>query len=215
MYRILDTETASLSGGVVEIAWIDIDEDLNVVSRFRSFVNPEKPIEAGASAIHGILDKDVAQSPKLRDLTTYWGFEPPRLIGHNAPFDIRMVKKDLSISEHLCTLALSRIYVKGVDNHKLQTLRQHFGLPENAAHSALGDVETTLGLLKHLVQLSGVSLQTLWDRGQEPKMLAKMPFGLHKGKVFSKVPKDYRDWLLQQDDLPKDLKFTLEKLKHL
>lgn len=214
MYRILDTETASLSGGVVEIAWIDVDQDLNTLSSFRSLVNPERPIESGASDVHGIYDKDVSDAPKLSELQAVWG-SAPRLICHNAPFDVRMIKGQLNLEGSLCTLALSRLYLKEVANHKLQTLRQHFGLPENAAHSALGDVETTLGVLRNLVPLSGVSLQTLWDRSQEPKMLAKMPFGLHKGKAMSKVPREYRNWLLQQPELPKDLKFTLEKLSIL
>lgn len=188
MFRIFDTETASLSGGVVEIAWINIDKDLNVLSQFRSLVNPERPIELAASGIHGIYDDDVQDAPKLADLIPAWGTTPVKVIAHNATFDVRMVFRTLPVEGSLCTLALSRHLLPEAENHRLQTIRQYFSLPENTAHSAVGDVETTLGVLRHLVELSGVDLTTLYDRAQEPKMLTKMPFGIHKGKSIKNVP---------------------------
>ena len=215
MFRIFDTETASLAGGVVEIAWIDIDKDLNVLSQFRSFVTPERPIELAASGIHGIYDDDIQDAPTLADLLPEWGVTPAKVIGHNAPFDVRMVFRTLPVEGNLCTLALSRRLLPEAENHKLQTIRQLLGLPENTAHSALGDVETTLGVLRHLVELSGVDLTTLYDRAQEPKILTKMPFGIHKGKSIKNVPLDYREWLLAQTELPRDLRYTLEKLRVL
>lgn len=215
MFRIFDTETASLSGGVVEIAWVDIDEDLNELSHFRSLVNPERSIEESASQIHGIYDNDVKDAPTLRQLVSVWGDGPHRLIGHNVGFDLRMVRGSLPCGDSMCTLALARRYVSDCENHKLQTLADFFQTPVGTAHNALDDVRTTAKVLKHLVELSGVSLGTLWDRAQEPKMLVKMPFGLHKGKKITSIPKQYRGWLLQQSDLHKDLRYTLERLSVL
>ena len=46
MYTILDTETASLQGGVVELALLHIDTELNVLGEFHTRVNPERPKES-------------------------------------------------------------------------------------------------------------------------------------------------------------------------
>jgi exodeoxyribonuclease X len=214
MYRILDTETASLQGGVVEIAWVDIDEDLNVQHTFGSFVNPERSIEPAASSIHGIFDVDVATKPILSEFKPQWGAEPAKVIGHNVAFDIRMLNRTFPVDGTLCTLSLARKLVPNSENHRLQTLRQLFNIPENTAHSASGDIQTTLEVLRNLVTLSGVPLSTLWERAQVPKMVMRMPFGKYKGVAMLKVPPVYRNWLKQQDNLDKNLKFTLDKLEN-
>ena len=211
MYTILDTETASLQSGVVELAMLHIDAELNVLGEFHTKVNPERPIEPGAFAVHGISDADVADAPTLAQI--------PELslvthaVAHNYPFDSRMLKGRLNAEASLCTLSLSRQYLKGAANHKLENLKRELGLPDQKSHSALGDVYTTLDLLRHLLPLTGVPLDTLFKRAAQPKLIHRMTFGKHKGLLISQVPADYRSWLLGQENLDKDLKYTLEKLK--
>ena len=211
MYTVLDTETASLQGGVVELALLHIDTELNVLGEFHTRVNPERPIEPGAFAVHGISDADVADAPTLAQI--------PELslvthaVAHNYPFDSRMLKGHLKAEASLCTLSLSRQYLKGTANHKLENLKRELGLPDQKSHSALGDVYTTLDLLRHLLPLTGVPLDTLFRRAAQPKLIHRMAFGKHKGLLISQVPADYRTWLLGQENLDKDLRYTLERLK--
>jgi DNA polymerase III epsilon subunit-like protein len=54
MYYVLDTESASLSSGVVELAWLRVDSQLNIVEEFVSRCHPQRKIDAGAYAVHGI-----------------------------------------------------------------------------------------------------------------------------------------------------------------
>jgi exodeoxyribonuclease X len=124
-----------------------------------------------------------------------------------------MLKGYVAPAESLCTLALARQYITGTTNHKLETLKNELGFPDQKSHSALGDVYTTLDLLRYLVPKSGTTLETLFKRANLPKIVHKMPFGKHKGVLMTKVPPDYRTWLLAQDNLDKDLRYTLEKLK--
>lgn len=190
---------------------LTIDNDLNVVKEFHSLINPERPIEPGAFAVHGISNDDVKDSPTLaqiRELT-----EVNHVVAHNASFDLRMLTGYINPGYSLCTLALARQYVKGTTNHKLETLQRELNLPPQKSHSALGDVHTTLDLLKVLVPLAGVGLETLFKRAAQPKLVHKMPFGKYKGALVAKVPAEYRAWLLGQGNLDKDLKYTLEKLK--
>ena len=207
-FTILDTETASLHGGVVEIAWLRINDKLEVIDEFQSLVNPERPIEPGAFAIHGISEEDVAWSPTLAMVAekVTW---PLHIIGHNCGFDLRMVKPHLLAESSLCTLSLSRQYIKGTTNHKLPTLKQELKLPEQKSHSALGDVYTVLDLLKVLMPLTGRTLEQMFVAGNTPRVMLRMPFGIHKGKPILEVPKDYRNWMMAQPDLPPELAYTL------
>lgn len=63
-WAILDLETTSLSGAIVEIAVIDHEGN----TLFHSLVNPQMPITEGARAVHGISDEEVAQAPTLPDI---------------------------------------------------------------------------------------------------------------------------------------------------
>lgn len=214
-YHILDTETASLRGGVVEIAWIEIDAQLNVLNEFCERVNPERPIDPGAQAIHGISDEDVKDCKTLKQHVDDSGLVMPlNMIAHNAAFDARMIETVIPLKRSLCTLDLARSYVKGTTNCKLETLQRELGLSKQDSHTALGDVKTVLDLLKHILPLTGVDLETLFERQYKPRILSVMPYGMHKGKPMLHVPKPYRDWLIEQD-IDKNLKFTLEKLRNL
>jgi len=214
-YHILDTETASLKGGVVELAYLEVDKDLNIISEFVQRTNPERPIEPGAQAIHGISDDDVKDCQTLEQTCAAIGLSSISLIAHNAAFDARMIGKVVEVRRSLCTLDLARQYVVGTTNCKLETLQRELDLPKRDSHSALGDVHTVRDLLLHILVVSGLPMETLFDRQDKPRILTTMPIGKHKGKLMLKVPRDYRAWLLEQPDLEKNLKFTLEKLINL
>ena len=213
---IFDTETASLEKGVVEIAWLDLkdNETLDILSEHCFRVNPECPIEPGAQAIHGISDADVADCPTLETVLAPLKDVPVYTIGHNVSFDLRMVKPHLNVVESCCTLELSRQYIKGTTNHKLETLQKELNLPVQTSHSALGDVRTCRDLLLHIMQITGLDLETIFERANMPKMLLKMPWGKHKGVPIARVPKGYRAWLLGQE-IDKNLRYTLEQVKNL
>jgi exodeoxyribonuclease X len=211
MYTILDTETASLQGGVVELALLHLDDNLEVIGEYHTRVNPERPIEPGAFAVHGISDAEVANSPKLGDLSGHL-IPITHVIGHNCGFDLRMLKGHIDPTHSLCTLALARQYVKGTTNHKLETLQRELNLPKQKSHSALGDVYTTLDLLRHILPLTGTTVEALFSRAAKPKMVNLMPWGRYKGTAVALLPADYRTWMTSLPDLDKDLRYTLEKL---
>jgi len=211
---IIDTETASLQGGVVELAWLKVDAELNVVDSMCSRCNPERPIDPGAQAIHGISDADVANMPTLGILAASFT-EPIYFIAHNASFDKRMLKGHIEADKTLCSLALSRQFIKGTTNNKLATLQAELNLPPQPSHTALGDVLTVRDLLLHLLPLTGVDLWTLFDRAAAPRILNVMPWGKHKDVPMLRVPREYRAWLSSLTDLDSDLAYTIEKIKNL
>ena len=82
------------------------------------------------------------------------------------------------------------------------------------SHSALGDIHTCRDLLLYVLPKTGVNLETLFERAEQPRMLHTMPFGKHEGKPMLAVPEGYRNWLLTQK-IDKNLLYTLTKLKGL
>lgn len=214
MPHIIDTETASLQGGICELAVLEIDNDLNVVREQHTRVNPERAIEPGAFAAHGIEDWQVETCHPISVVAQTFGLaKVGYAIGHNVGFDLRMLKGHINPSHSLCTLALARQYIKGTTNHKLETLKRELGFPDQKSHSALGDVYTTLDLLRHVRDLAGVDLPTLFERASAPKIVHRITFGTHKGKLVTSLPVDYRNWLLAQEGLESNLRYTLERLK--
>lgn len=212
--HILDTETASLQGGVCEIAWLVVDEHLTIQSEFSTYVDPERPIEPGAMAVHGITDEMVKGKPTLAQVAGMLS-GPIDIVGHNVAFDVRMVKPLIVAKTQLCTLALSRQFCKGVSKHKLDVLQAELPLPAQKSHSALGDVHTVRDLLLHITDTSGTPFNVLWARGQKARLLHEMPYGKYEGKPFHLVPKPYREWLLTQEGLAKDLEYTLRTMKEV
>lgn len=215
-YYVLDTETTGLDlpRRAVEVAWLRIDANFEVLDEFVARVNPGRPIHPGAIEIHGITDAMVANCPPIEAVIA--GLPKPFVaIGHNVSYDLGVLADHVEYSADVCTLALSRRYVKGTVNHKLPTLKEALGLSKQESHSALGDCHTSLELLRHIAKLIGRNLPEIVELESQPKILNTMPFGMHRGKAFSSVPRDYREWLLAQSELHKDIRYTLEKLRIL
>ncbi len=214
---ILDTETASLQGGVVEIAWLQVDQALNIHEEWVCYVNPEREIDPGAQAIHGITADMVKDAPTLQQVAEFkWiNGTPINMIAHNLPFDKRMIQPTILVGRGLCTLDLARQFLPEQEKHKLEFLQASLSLPKQKSHSALGDVHTVLDLLKHILPITGVDLRTLFERAAQPRLLAKMPWGMHKGKTPLRLPREYREWLLAQSDIGRDLRYTLERIKNI
>jgi exodeoxyribonuclease X len=208
-YIVGDTETAGLGAEkkAVEIALIEIDLDLQAINKWESLIDPGIPINPDAQAIHGISNRDVWAAPTSEEFieTTLGGrlSDDICLIGHNISFDLDMLTCIGNITQTVCTLDMARTYSQGQENNKLQTLREFFGIPENAAHRAMGDAEVCLELLKKLLPKTG---RTLPDFGAtDSRVIHTMPFGKHAGQLLVSLPKKYLLWLSKLPDLDKNL----------
>jgi DNA polymerase III subunit epsilon len=90
---ILDTETTDLAGYLVEIAIIDVAGNVLLNTR----VNPQSPISAQASAIHGHTADTLANAPLFPEIvdsliTTLTG---RRVVIYNQDFDTAIIKNEL------------------------------------------------------------------------------------------------------------------------
>lgn len=90
-------------------------------------------------------------------------------------------------------------------NHKLETLRQYYKLPERSTHTALGIVETVADLLQQvLLPLANERGLATWDEisafATTPWFPSSIAFGKYKGRSFLEALKDkelhaWLEWL--------------------
>ena len=220
---IVDTETASLRGPVIELAIIWINENLDVLSTFETLIDPIVPIVPAAQAVHHITQGMVADAPTMtefieRDGNPFAGDGELVFVAHNAQFDARMLA-DVLPQEHkrICTLKMARAIWPDLNmeecNHKLETLVIMFGLETGAAHRAMGDCVAGLSLLRHMATVTGASsFDELISLGvREISQDSKLNFGQkHRDTKIKDVPVSYLNWMLANvTDLDPDLRVAI------
>jgi Leucine-rich repeat (LRR) protein/DNA polymerase III epsilon subunit-like protein len=163
---VIDTETNGLASPihVVEIAAQRMVGWQKAGVGFRRLINHGVPISPGASKVHGYSQGYIAQYGQdpfvsYSEMREYVGERP--IVSYNLAFDLEraLINEWARIqipkigSRGFCVLRLARklLSPSPVENYKLQDLRKHFGLPERRAHSAFGDVETTIDLLSSVL----------------------------------------------------------------
>jgi DNA polymerase-3 subunit epsilon len=166
-FVVLDTETTGLGSGseIIEIAIIDpVGREL-----VNTRVCPLFRIPKDAAAVHGITDKDVMKCPQWRQVRTQvrealYGRD---VIIYNAAYDTAMLTSSDQVSKiasdwqiarfHCAMLAYGEYrgvwndYHNGYKWHRLTAAVKYERLTVQDAHSAAGDCQMTLALLRHLV----------------------------------------------------------------
>ena len=100
---VLDTETTGLEWRnghrVIEIGCVELVNRMLTGRHYHVFLNPEREIDAGAQAIHGISNEFLADKPRFRDVVAE--FEAfvgdAELVIHNATFDVGFLNMELGL----------------------------------------------------------------------------------------------------------------------
>lgn len=159
-YVVVDVET---TGGraayhrVTEIGAVKVKAG-QVVDRFSTLVNPEKPIPRNITRLTGITDEMVEDAPRFSEISSRFRdfIGKSVFVAHNATFDYGFIREEFRRlgesfrSPTLCTVVSMRKCYPGLPSYSLARLTQHFGIPLEAHHRALCDAEATAGLL-HLI----------------------------------------------------------------
>lgn len=222
-FLIGDTETTGLGPNykdptappkkAVEVALMEIDPvTLESLGEQWSLIDPECDIHPAAAAVHGITLEDVADAPTIEEYIDIVMGGPLEgeicLIGYRISFDLPLLRPFGNIVKTFDLLPLAQLFVRGTENHKLQTMREHFDLPGGEAHRAIGDVHTTHQLLKVLLGLSGRSLES--HCSGERQIYQVMPWGKHVGMLLINLPTSYKRWLLEEaQDIDPDLRHSI------
>jgi len=98
---VLDTETTGLDPRhghrLIEVAGIELVNRRLTGRHLHKYVNPERDIDAGAQAVHGITLEFLADKPKFADVADEFleFINGAELIIHNAPFDLGFLNAEL------------------------------------------------------------------------------------------------------------------------
>jgi DNA polymerase III subunit epsilon len=153
---VLDVETTGLEASaghrIIEIGCVEILNRRPTGQKFHRFLNPEREIDAGAQAVHGIELSRLSQAPKFAeiavDLVAF--IEGAELIIHNAPFDVGFLDAEFArvngsrniaqVCKVLDTLALARSLHPGQRN-SLDALCKRYSVDntKRELHGALLD----------------------------------------------------------------------------
>ena len=224
-WLLVDTETTGLRQPIhaVEVAAQLMEGWQSIGESFRRLINVQAEIPSEVSRIHGytkeILERDGYPPTKVyKELFEYADGAPICSYNINYDYDEVLIEEwtRLGIKKTLpkgfCLLRLAQRLLDPVPagNHKLQTLRQFYRLPERGAHTALGDVNTVLDLmdtvLKPLAVARGLhSIKKLKLFTEEQWFQSKLTFGKHKGRSFRDAHKDrelraWIEWLSESEN---------------
>ncbi|MDU5000000.1 MAG: exodeoxyribonuclease X [Enterobacteriaceae bacterium] len=213
MLRVIDTETTSFEGGVVEIASVDIVNGV-ICNPMSDLVRPAEPIGFSAMAIHHITEDMVADAPLISDVIgKYLGADA--YVAHNAAFD--KGKLPQVTAPWICTLKLARKLYPEFEKHSNQYLRYRLGLkpevPEGLyAHRALYDCYVTAELLMYMGRDAQWTVGQMREITNSPSLLHWVNYGKHKGKTFEEVAKTDKGWLrwASGTELDEDMRFTVD-----
>ncbi len=193
---ILDTETHTLNGQPIEIAYAPIEIangklSLDKSQVFDQLYTVDEPISFAAMAVHHILESDLVGKPhyttfKLPTETQY-------IIGHNIDYDIRAIEKcgvDTSHIKAICTLALARLVWPDAEAHNISALIYMISKGSEKAremikkaHRADMDIILTANILMHVVhQLKINSMEQLFAVSEDARIPRVINFGKHRGQ---------------------------------
>lgn len=238
-----DLETTGITIGtdrIVEIAILKVTPDGKKEMRTHR-VNPEMPIPAEVTAIHGISDEDVANEPTFSELAPvlFLFLRDCDLAGYNSnKFDIPMLVEEFyRVDLEFDVLSRKWVDVQNIF-HKMEqrTLAAAYqfycGKSLENAHSAAADIEATYEVL--LAQLERYSdlkndvdfLHDFSRRGNHADLAGRFAyngkkqivfnFGKHKGRLVTDVLQQepsYYGWMMN-GDFAQSTKAVLKHIKH-
>jgi len=176
---VLDTETTGLATAqchrIIEIGCIEIVNRRFTGREYHSFLNPEREIDEGAEAVHGMSLADLENQPRFADIADEFleFIKDGELVIHNAEFDVGFLEYELKLMKHarpaikdhatvLDTLRFARRLHPGQRN-SLDALCKRYNVDASRrnVHGALIDAEL---LAKVYLAMTGGQAALLLDQ---------------------------------------------------
>lgn len=188
---VLDTETTGLETSqghrIIEIGCVELVNRRLTGKHYHQYINPEREVDAGAFAVHGISNERLANEPVFSQIADeFLAFiNGAELIIHNAAFDIGFIDHELTLLKSpiktitqqcsvIDTLLLARSKHPGQKNN-LDALCKRYSVDNSQRdlHGALLDAEILADVYLAMtggqtaLQLGGNSSQTESGGNQE------------------------------------------------
>ncbi len=182
------------------------------LATFSRRVNPERPVDPGARAVHGISDAELWAAPRfaeiapaVRDL-----LDGAVLVAHNAPFDLgflavewRRLRWPAPVAHVVDTLLLARRWLR-LPHNGLAFVANALGVGTQTTHSALGDARITWQVLnaltRHLRSRGFTTLGDLINAQGGPIRWPRAEWERLPTPLLQALQGRYRLWLRYLDD---------------
>ncbi len=165
---VLDTETTGLDPDqghkIIEIGCVEMVNRRLTGNNYHQYLQPDREIDEGAQAVHGISNEFLADKPRFVDAVDDFldYLKGAELIIHNAPFDVGFIDHELKqvgpeygrISSYctvIDTLVMARKMRPGKKNN-LDALCKHYEVnnSQRDLHGALLDSELLAEVYLHM-----------------------------------------------------------------
>jgi DNA polymerase III subunit epsilon len=173
----LDTETTGISSSdghrIIEIGALELMHHLPTSRKLHLYINPEREIDDGAVAVHGITRDFLADKPVFADIVddflSFVGDDP--IVIHNASFDMGFINAELKrlgrpalpMAQSIDTLIMARKKFPGAQAN-LDALCRRFEIDNSHRdlHGALVDADLLAGVYIELLggRQPGLSLES-------------------------------------------------------
>jgi len=203
---VLDTETTGLSIAqghrIIEIGCIELVNRRLTGQELHFFINPDRDIDAGAEAIHGITRADLENKPRFEEIgREFLDFiKDAELIIHNASFDVGFLDHELKLmalekcniedyATVLDTLLLARKMHPGQRN-SLDALCKRYQVDASKRHIHGALIDSELLANVYLAMTGGQTAMLLDEEiSDETKYDPKSTIPLQKSIISLKVTK--------------------------
>lgn len=187
----LDTETTGLEHKqghrIIEVAGVEMINRRLTQRHFHRYVNPQRAIDAGAQAVHGISLEFLADKPLFAAIAEEFieFIRGAELVIHNAPFDVGFLNAEFTrlklppvtevCSSVVDTLKMAKELHPGKKNN-LDALCDRYGVDNThrTLHGALMDAEI---LGEVYVAMTRGQESLMIDLGQAPAKAAEITLG--------------------------------------
>src|SRR6188768_2810208 len=211
---VLDVETTGLEASaghrIIEIGCVEILNRRPTGQKFHRFLNPEREIDAGALAVHGIELSRLAQAPKFAQIAVELiaFIEGAELIIHNAPFDVGFLDAEFArlsetrtvaqVCKVLDTLSLARSLHPGQRN-SLDALCKRYSVDntKRELHGALLDAGILVDV--YLAMTGGQSALALDAGNRDAARSATISLPVRAAGVALIIPPASPDELLRHE----------------
>ncbi len=186
-YAIVDIETTggyAAGGHITEIA-IRIFDGRKVTDQFDSLIRPERNIPLYITALTGIDNDMVYDSPLFEEVAeeVLALLQGRIFVAHNVNFDYSFLKYHLEeagykyTAQKLCTVRMARKIKPGLRSYSLGPLCGSLAIPLENRHRAGGDADATVILFKKLLEwdIHGATAAMLKKGSKEQQLPPNLP----------------------------------------
>lgn len=174
-YVVIDVETTGLNdreNEIIEIGALKIS-DGKIVDEFNKLIKLSVPLPENISKLTGITqtildEKGIALNIAMKYFIGFVGNLPT--IAHNVQFDYGFLRTacgkcgiPIFDNRYFDTLALAKKYLPNMQNFKLKTLSEYFGINSTDSHHSISDCMVTKQVFEKLIELAIYSKGTIMD----------------------------------------------------